>query len=144
MGQIQFITSLVLIGLFTIALVSFAINFAEDNGTTISLEDDSDYPSIKDNIEADIDVFYSNANTSSEAMYKSTISSQTEATEGGTAFKVGPSTALSMVQKSIRTAYTKIFGSDSGFGIFLTAFLSLLGFISVLYIYKAWAGRNPD
>jgi hypothetical protein len=49
-----------------------------------------------------------------------------------------------MAKKSITTAWEKVFGSDSGFGIVFTALISLIGFIVGLYAYKAWVGRNPD
>ncbi len=144
MGQIKFITSLVLIGLFALAITTYAINFAVDNNSNISLSDDTDFPNMRGEIEGNITVFYSDANTSSGAMYESTISTQTDATEGGTSFKVGPATALKFSYSIINTGWKKIFGSDSGFGIFLTALISILSFISILYLYKAWAGRNPD
>ena len=144
MGQIKFITSLVLVALFTVAITTYAINFAIDNNANVSLADDSDFLEIRGDIKENLTVFYSDVNTSSDAMYKSTISSQTEATEGGTSFKVAPGTALQMAFSSITLGFRKIFGSDSGFGIFLTALISILGFISIMYLYKAWAGRNPD
>jgi len=144
MGQIKFLTSIILIALFTISLITFAINFAIDNDTDISLADDDDFVNIQSNLEANITTFYSDMNTSSDAMHKSTINTQTESTEGGTSFKVGPLTALNMARKSIIAGYTKIFGSGSGFSIFLTALISILGLISAMYIWKTWAGRNPD
>jgi len=143
MSHIKFIVSLVMISLFAIAIISFAVNFGYDNSTKVNLANDPDLPGIKNNLESDVNVYYTNMNTSSDAMYKSTISSQTEATEGGTAFKVGPTTALTMTYRVITGGYKKIFGSDSGFGIFLTALISVLGFISIMLLYKAWAGRSP-
>jgi len=142
MGQIKLMSSLLFIALFVIAITSFAVNFANDNETNVNLADDSDYPTIKSDLEDDITIFYTDANTSTEAISKSTISAQTEATEGGTAFKVGPWTTMSMVKTSITSAYTKVFGPE--FSIFFTAFFSLLAIIMGFYIYKTWAGRNPD
>jgi len=145
MGQIKFITSIILIGLFSIAIVTFAINFGYDNDTSINLADDSDFVGIRDSVEGNVSTtFFSDVNISSEAMYESTISTQTEATEGGTSFKVGPGTALIVAKDVTKAGFTKIFGSDSGFRIFFTALGALLGYISIMYIYKAWAGRNPD
>lgn len=144
MGQIKFITSLVMAGLFAIAIVSFAINFAYDNDSPINIADDPDLIGMKNGIITDSDAFYSDVNISRDAMDKSTISTQTEASEGGTAFKVGPTNALSMVTRIMQGSYVKVFGSDQGFGIFLTSLISLLLFISIMLIYKAWAGRNPE
>lgn len=144
MGQIKLMSSAVLIGLFTIALITFAINFASDNDAAVSLADDSDYPGIQASIDSDVTQFYDDANVSITAIGKTTISTQTEATEGGSAFKVGPWTTLRFAQQSFSSAYTKIFGSDSGFGIFLTALIAMLSIIMGFYIYKTLAGRNPD
>ncbi len=145
MGQIKFITNIILIGLFVIAIITFAINFGYDNDTSVNLANDSDFINIRTNVKGNISTtFYSDVDTSSEAMYKSTISTQTEATEGGTSFKVGPATALTVVKDTTKAGFTKIFGSDSGFGLLLTTLGAILGYISIMYIYKAWAGRNPD
>ncbi len=38
-GQIQWVTALITIGLFTIALIGFATNFAIDNDASINLDD---------------------------------------------------------------------------------------------------------
>lgn len=144
MGQIKLMTSLLMIALFVIAIVTFSFQFAIDNDTRISLTDDEEFSSLKSNLESDTQTFFVDANTSTKAIGELTISSQTEATEGGTAFKVGPWTAMSMAKTSITSAYTKIFGSDSSFGVILTAFLAMLGIIMGFYIYKTLAGRNPD
>lgn len=145
MGQIKFITSIILIGLFVISIVTFAINFGYDNDTSINLANDSDFINIQNSVKGNVSTtFFSDVNISSEAMYESTISTQIEATEGGTPFKVGPGTALTVVKDVTKAGFTKIFGSDSGFGILFTALGAVLGYISIMYIYKAWAGRNPD
>ena len=77
-------------------------------------------------------------------MDESSISTQTDSTEGGTSFKIGPGTALVMTVSTISIAFSKIFGSSSGFGILLTALISVFALISILYIYKTWAGKSPD
>ena len=144
MGFIRYTVALVIISLFAIAITTFAINFSSDNDASISISDDNSFSNTSDELNSDIEVFYEGVNTSNSAFIKSTISSQTEASEGGTQFKVTPSTSMSMAKKSITTAWEKVFGSDSGFGIVFTALISLIGFIVGLYAYKAWVGRNPD
>lgn len=144
MGQINFITSLVLVGLFSIAIVTFAINFAIDNGSLVNIANDPDFAKFKTGVSENLTIFYSDINTSSESMYKSTISTQTESTEGGTSFKVGPGTSLALASSIVTLSFQKIFGSDTGFGIFLTALIAVLGFISIMYIWKTWKGGSPD
>jgi hypothetical protein len=134
---------MVFIALFTVAIISFAGNFATDNNSAISLSNDTLYRNINDSMQGNLTVFYSDANVSTTAMYESTISPTSEATEGGSSFKAGSGTTLAMVRDSIKVAYERIFGSDSGFSIFMTSLIAILGYISAMYIYKAWAGRNP-
>jgi len=144
MSFIKFTTSTVLIALFAIALITFAANFANDNQASINIGDDSDFSNMNTGMKSDMNTFYSSANTSTDAFSKSTISSQTEASEGGTQFKVTPTNSLSMATRAINGGFKKIFGSDSGFGILFTALIALLGIIAFAYAYKAWVGRNPD
>ena len=44
----------------------------------------------------------------------------------------------------LKVGYSKIFGTDSGLGIFITTFLGMIVFITALLIWKTWAGRSPD
>jgi len=143
-GHINFIVSLVLIALFTIAIIIFAVNFASDNDSKISIASDPEFANINNEVSGNLTTFYKDIGKAVNSTYESTISTQTDASEGGTGFKVGPGTALLMATSTISLAFSKIFGSGSGFGILLTALVSVLAFISIMYIMKAWAGKNPD
>ena len=143
MGQIKFVTSMILIALFSITVIGFATTFGNENDTSINIADDSEFGDLKTNQESQIDTFFLNSNTSVEAMYQSKIASQSDANEGGTTFKVGSLTAIPIVRNTMQSAFKKLFGSDSGFGFIFTAAFALLGLISALYIYKTWRG-NPD
>jgi hypothetical protein len=142
MGHIKFVTGLVMIALFTIALIGFGSHFAEDNDASTSIIDDALFEVTQEEVTGNVSVFNVDMNTSSKALAESTISTQTEASEGGTSFKVGPWTALSMARKTIAASFERIFGSE--FSIFFTALISILVFMTIMYIIKAWFGRNPD
>ncbi len=144
MGFIKFSTVTIMIALFSISLITFAINFAVDNDASITLEDDGTYNNAKAETQTDVEEFYSGSTTAFDSYQQSTISSQTEASEGGTQFKVTPATSVSMTKRTLTTAWKNIFGADSGFGIVLTALISILSLITIAYAYKAWVGRNPD
>ena len=144
MGQIKFISGLLMASLFAIALIGFAVNFANDNFSPVNIASDSELTGVKGSMEGDMQQFYLDSNTSSGAMYESTISTQTEATEGGTSFKVGPTTALTTGNRVLSTGFKKIFGSDGSFSIFLTALIGMLGLIAALFIWKAWKGGQVD
>ena len=142
MGLAKLTVVMLMSALFGIALISFAVNFGIDNDTTVKLGDDGDFVNINTNLNNDVEEFYVAANESVVAAQKSTISTQTEASEGGTQFKVTPSSSLSMFKNTLKSGFEKIFGTDSGFGIMFTALLSILGFLIFLYVIKAWRG-NP-
>jgi len=143
MGLIKTTTVFMLISLFVIALVTFAVNFGLDNDAGINLGDDSSYESLAGDLEEETDTFFTYSGDSLDAYQESTISSQTEASEGGTQFKVTTSNSLDMVKKGISAAWYNIFRGDD-FEVVLYALLGLLTFILAAYAYKAWVGRNPD
>ena len=69
MGQIQTTISLVLIALFGVAIVGFAINFASDNNAPVSILDDSEMSGIYDDGEDSLKDFRED----SEDTYESII-----------------------------------------------------------------------
>jgi len=142
MGLAKLTITMMMCALFGIAIITWVANVGIDNGTNIRLGQDEDFDDISSDLNDDIEQFYSDANVSSDAFQKSTISSQTEASEGGTQFKVTPGTSLSMFKKTLSSGFEKIFGSDSEFGILFTALIGVLAFLIFLYAMSAWRG-NP-
>jgi len=143
MGQIQFTTSLVLIGLFTVAIIGFAINFAEDNNSPISLSDDPELSSLYTRTTDDVSEFSEDAENTYSSIIDTTIAPESGSAQSTGPFAITPLNILGIVKNIIEVGYLKIFGTGKGFGIFLTTFLGLLGFIIALYIYKTLRG-NPD
>jgi len=144
MGQIGFTISLVLIGLFMVAIVGFALSFADNNTVYVDLEDDTEISELYTGQRGNITQFHSDTESTYESIINSTIASGDETTVSGGQFKITPVTAVAVSTNILRVGYEKIFGSGSGFGIFLTSFLALILFVMGLFIWKTWAGRNPD
>ena len=143
MGQIKMIVNIVLISLFVIALITFSGNFGVDNETNVKLNNDSSFSSSSQSLQNNLTQFYTDANTSLFAGYQSTFDLTTGVTEGGTQAKVGFFTSLAQVKEVLSNSFGKIFGNDSGFEIFFSTFIALMGLIGGLYIYKTLRG-NPD
>jgi hypothetical protein len=143
MGQIQLTIALVMIGLFSVALIGFGVNFAADNDAAISLSDDPEISNLDTNIQGNLSSFRSGSESTYQSIVESSID-EGETTPSGGQFAITPVNAISTVSNILKTGYLKIFGTGSGFGIFITAFLSLIGFIMGLYLWKTWAGRNPE
>ena len=143
MGQLSFTISIVIIALFTIALISFAANFAIDNDSPVSIQDDSELMGLKSNISDDVSTFKEKSEDSYKSIVDSSITKGDNLESGGT-FSLTIASSLSTVTNILRVGYVKIFGTGSGFGIFITAFISIILFIAFMYFAKTWLGRNPD
>ncbi len=144
MGQVKYITSMMLIALFAIAIVSYTINFGEDNDAVIKLGDDSEFSTLKSNLDSEIVSYTTNSNASATSLFSTKIEAQEVTTTTG-----APLNTLSTMFNSLKTVAgtitNKIFGGKgSEFGVVMTGFLSLMFVIGVLYGIKTWWGRNPD
>ena len=144
MGQISFTISLVMIGLFTVAIIGFAVNFANDNEVFVDISDDAQISELYTGSKSNIATFGSKSEDTYESIINSTIATGDVTTTSGGQFKITPLVAVDITKNILRVGYIKIFGRDAGFGIFLTAFLSMITFIIALLIWKTWAGRNPE
>jgi len=145
-GQIGWTISLVTIALFAIAIIGFSITFANDNSSPINIQSDSEISNLYSSTAGNLSSF----NTGSQDTYGSIINSSiSPSSASGTTttsgqFAITPVSAISTTRNILKVGYSKIFGDDSGFGIFITTFLGLIVFITGLLIWKTWAGRTPD
>lgn len=143
MGQIQFTVSLVMIALFTVAIIGFAVNFAIDNDAAINLADDPELSSLDTSTQSDLSTFRGGSEDTYQSIVESSIE-QGETTPSGGQFAITPLTIVGTITNILLVGYIKIFGTGGGFGIFITTFLAMIGFIFGLYLWKTWAGRIPD
>lgn len=146
-GQIKFIAGLLMIIIFTIAIVSYVIDFGSDNDVAITLSDDPEISTFSSNLKKNVTVLRKDINSSSSALFKSTIESGDETTTTGGQFKGSVLSAPKMVYSIIKIINQKIFGGESGtskFGIVFTALTAFLAFVFILYLWKTWVGKNPD
>ena len=144
MGEIKFITALVLISLFAIAIVTYVTNFGIDNDAAVQLGDDDTLSSLNQNINTQVEDFRIDANDSYGAFQESEITSDQETTRTGGQFKVGLGGLLTSIKLVLNTIRDKIFGGSTALAIFLTAFISMLFYMGFRYIWKTWKGGNPD
>lgn len=144
MGQLKYIISIMFIGLFTLAILGFAINFAEDNDATISIADDEELSSLQTDMESQI----SSSSTSTESTYSSLLESSVgeggETLESGGTISLTITNAIPVFTNILNVGYIKIFGDEGNFGVFLTAFITMILFVGAMYFIKTWLGRNPD
>jgi len=143
-GQIQWTVALVSIGLFTIAILAFAMNFATDNNAAVNLNNDPEISTLFSSTTNNVSSFNENSETTTTSIIKSSISSGGQTTQSAGAFSITPTNFISISNNIMKVGYVKIFGNSGGFGIFITTFLGLIIFITGLLIWKTWAGRNPN
>lgn len=144
MGYIQFLTSLVMIGLFGFALITFVGNVGVENDASVLLSDDSAFATYSGKQSSNLSAFRGDADSSVLAFSKTNAEGGDEVSESGQQFKVTSSNALGLAKNTLGLAYTKVFGEGSQFSVVLTAILSLMVTIIGLLLYKAWFGRNPE
>lgn len=144
MGQIQWTTSLVMIALFSIAIIGFAINFADDNNAPIDIADDAEINSLYEDNKGELEELETGSEETYESIVESSIEEGGQTTATGGSFAITPPSIISATKNVLLVGYVKIFGSGDGFGVFITTFLSMIAFITGLLIWKTWAGRIPD
>jgi len=145
MGEVKFMGALVLILLFSIAVVGYAINFASDNDAVITLADDKEFSDLNTNVKDNITNFAGeDTDKSSKAFYESTVASGDETTVTGGQFKVGFGSLMKGLASTFRVIRLRIFGGNPALSIFITALSGFLVYVGIRYIWKTWKGGNPD
>ena len=143
MGQKDFVIGIMAIGLFTIAIIGFAVDFASDNNSVIKITDDAEINNLNLVTENNITNMRSNTQESYTSIVKSSIEQGENIQSGGT-FSLTITNAIQTMFNIIKVGYTKIFGTGQGFSIFMTGFITIITFLGFMYFAKMWLGRNPD
>jgi len=144
MGLIKILTSLSFAIIFAIAIITFAVNFANDNTVYVDISDNPDISSLNTQLGSEVSNFKTTANSSSLVLQKSNIESGDENTEGGSQFKPLPNDLVGGIKSLSSTSKKVIFGNNNEFGVVFTILISLLVTIAGLYVWKTWKGGNPD
>ena len=146
MGLKEYTISLIMIGLFSIAIIGFAIGFASDNNAPIDISNSNLATDLNTNIKTNL----TNYASESESTYQSIVDSsidEGETTPTGGQFTLTIGNALGVITSIVNNAFVEIFGgneSSNSFYIFLTTFIGMLVMLSAYYIWKAWAGRSVE
>ena len=128
---------------FVIAIIAFVVNFALDNDTDVTLDDDK-YSTLKNTMSSDLDTLADESQTSQEIILKTTLESGDEHAGSGGQFKVGPFTAMGVAISATKEGFSEFFGGDSDFAFIPILFASIMTFLIGYYIVKAWLGRDPS
>lgn len=143
MGQTKLIVSLIMITIFTVAIISYVTFFSIENDSPVNFQNDSSFSKVDEDLRGEITVFKEDVNGSSEAFSKSTVQSGTDTFESPTVFQT-----LFFIPNTIGSILTlinqNIFGGDERFFIVTASISVFIVIISVLYIWKTYRGGDPD
>ena len=142
-GLIKFTIPLIMITLFSFALIGFSFSFSDDNDVAIDLRNDSDISGLQTTLQSDVNSQISSINSSQDAFFTTESESGDQQSKSGGQFKTSIGSVISSSTNVLRVGWKKIFGSDGTFGLFITAFIGILVFIGIMLGYKAWFGRSP-
>lgn len=142
--SIQFMGSMVFLILFSVAIISFAIGFANDTGAEVSILDDEnvDLGSYRASTLGDLDEYDDESADTYESILKSTVEPGSDVIQSSAPLTITYRNALGLAKSIILLPRNAIFGKDSEFNIFFTTFLAFLTFMLALLGYKALKG-NP-
>ena len=141
-NQISTTVSIIMVILFSIAIIGFAIGFATDNDAVMSISDDSDLSSFNTNTRANLSTFSTDANSTYQSIIETTVEPGSDVVQSAAPFTLTIENFIGVFKNVLLLPYKKIFGSGAGFAIFFTTFSAFLVFIIGLLIYKTWKG-NP-
>ena len=144
MGMESTLKSSVLITIFVICIVTFAVQFAIDNDSDISIAGDSRFTGLNSSLRSNItsDLKDDAEDVQGIILLTNMVGDDTDISGTGAHAKIGPFTAMAMTVSSLTAGFNAIFGPE--FGFILIAFVSLMSFLLVYYIAKAILGRDPN
>jgi len=138
MGQIKFVTAILLTSMFAFALVSYIIGFGIDNSAAVDLGNETGFVKLNQDIGGNLTEFYKDVNSSSKGFSQSTIEASSDTLKSPSVFQM-----LFFVPKSIYSiinlASKEVFGPE--FAIFFTIISAFMVFLGVLYIWKTFRGE---
>lgn len=145
-GIMQYSIAWIFVALFIVAIIGFAIGFANDNNSPVNIADDPELIDTYEQVTGNLSNFQPNTVAFLNSTLSSSISpsaaSGTTTTAGQ--YSIGLTDLINVAKNTISIGYKEIFGENNSFAIFLTTFLSVIAFIFGYYIFKAWIGRTPD
>ena len=143
-GPIQWVTSLILITLFGIAIIGFGVKMATDSDSTINIGNDPNITLLTTQMEGTADVFVSDSESTEQSILNSTIAPGSTTTTGVGQYVVPNANIIRGMSNIATMGKMKLFGDSPEFGIFFTTFMGIILVITILYSVKWWRTGLPD
>ena len=139
-STITMITSLVMIILFTVAIIGFSIGFASDNDADIKINDDTNISLLYSGSGTSMGTFSDDTNDTYSSIVDSKIETGSDAIKSPASFTLTWKNLFTTFGVIMNVIFVVVFGGNPAFAIFTTALVAVLGFMFALYIIKAWRG----
>ena len=143
MGQIKFVTSILFVALFTIAIVSYVTIWGSDNNAATNLADSDSFATINSSLQGHIVIFTDDVNSTSEGFTQSTVEVASDTLKSPSVFQ-----NLGMTRRTIgsilRLMKEEVFGNNPAFFVVLGGISTFMVFLAVAYIWKTFKGGDPD
>jgi len=135
--------SIIMVVLFSIAIIGFSIGFASDTNADMSISDDPSVLSVYTSGKTDMSGLKGDAEDTSKSILDTTVEPGSDVMPSAAPFALTMSGLLGAFTNVLSLPVKYIFGGyGSPFGIFFTILGSVLLLLFILYAIKAWKG-NP-
>jgi hypothetical protein len=142
-SQTSLTISIVMIVLFSIAIIGFSIGFANDTSADLSVGDDSDVSSVYTGGEDYMEQTKTDTEDTHQSILDTTVEPGSDVVPSAAPFAITIRGLTNSLKNIISLPVKYIFGGfGSPFGIFFTSLMFVVSFLSILYLIKTWKG-NP-
>ena len=142
-SQIQLTISITMIVLFSIAIIGFAIGFANDNSADISITNDPDVETIYNSQKGEMTQLKDDTEDTFQSILDTTVEPGSDVVPSAAPFAITLSGLTGSLKNIVSLPIKYIFGGwGSPFGIFFTTLFAIISLLFILYLIKTWKG-NP-
>jgi len=138
----KYASSLLMIILFTFAIIGFSVGFANDNSADVRIDADPNITSLYSQTGSAVGTFKNATDNTYKSIVDTTIETGSDVVKTPAAFTLTWSNLFSTFGLIMNVILVTIFGGNAVFAIFISAVAGLISFLFALYIIKAWRG-NP-
>ena len=141
--MIKFLVGFSFAALFTIAIVSYTIGFANDNNAEVSLVNNSNLATLSSRVQSNLTQYNLDVDTASQTYSESKMQSGNDNIEAGTPFKLGPTNIIGTIKTIILDVQKEIFGTKTEFTFIFNTLIAFIVAISIYYGWQLWKGGTP-
>jgi hypothetical protein len=142
-SQIPLTASLLMLGLFSLAIIGFAIGFTTDTGADVSVLDDPEntFGNFYTQGEGNISSFRAGAESTYESILETTVEPGSDVAQSNAPFAITPGNVLGVTKNVVVLPHKVIFGGfGSQFGFIIAGLIGFLVLVFGLVLYKSLRG----